>query len=157
MLLKEIWCFFFFQNPHNPNHSTALFYSLSHIRSYEEALLYGTFTFLTFNTTSLIFGSTNFTDFAITPPLAFLRSWGCIHLLVLINLGSEPHVLDSNWILSLPEKGMFVTSTGLDRVGAVTLQSMILQPHEAIVIRLFETDPNFWEARHKQSYKKLKM
>ncbi|XP_058270306.1 4F2 cell-surface antigen heavy chain [Hemibagrus wyckioides] len=127
-------------NPHQPMHSTTLFHSLSHTRSHEEALLYGSFTFLTFNTTSLRFGSTNSTAM---PPLAFLRSWGCIHFLVLFNLGSESHALDYNWTLSLPESGMVVTSTGLDRVGQVTLQSITLQPHEAIVIRLFEIDPDF--------------
>lgn len=131
---------FFLQNPYYPKHSTALFHALSHARSHEEALLYGTFTFLTSNTTSLSFGSTNSTT---TLPLAFLRSWGCIHFLVLFNLGSESYALDSNWTLSLPESGMFVTSTGLDRLGPVTLQSITLQPHEAIVIKLFQTDHDF--------------
>lgn len=134
---------FFFQNPHQPMHSTSLFHSLSHTRSHEEALLYGSFIFVTFNTTSLRFGSTNSTNSTAMPPLAFLRSWGCIHFLVVFNLGSESHALDYNWTLSLPESGMVVTSTGLDRVGQVTLQSITLQPHEAIVIRLFEIDPDF--------------
>lgn len=116
--------------------STALFHSLSRTRSHEEALLHGTFTFLP----SPFFGFTNSTA---TPPMAFLRSWGCVHFLVLFNLGSESHTLDSNWSLSLPESGMFVTSTGLNRFGTVPLQSITLQPHEAIVIKLFETDPDF--------------
>ncbi|MCJ8740225.1 hypothetical protein PDJAM_G00056420 [Pangasius djambal] len=127
-------------NPHHPKYSTALFHSLSRTRSHEEALLYGTFTFLTFNTTTLISG---FTNSSATPPLAFLRSWGCVHFLVLFNLGSESHSMDSNWTLSLPVSGMFVTSTGLNRFGPVTLQSITLQPHEAIVIKLFERDPDF--------------
>ncbi|KAI5099083.1 4F2 cell-surface antigen heavy chain-like, partial [Silurus meridionalis] len=126
-------------NPHNPKNSTTLFRSLSRIRSHEEALLYGTFTSLTLNT-SLIFGSTNSTA---TPPLAFLRSWGCVHFLVLVNLGSESCALNCTWTMSLPESGLFVTSTGLNRFGPVTLQSIKLQPYEAIVIKLFETNPNF--------------
>ncbi|KAM9468580.1 amino acid transporter heavy chain SLC3A2 [Clarias gariepinus] len=119
--------------------STALFHSLSHTRSREEAFLYGTFTLLTVNTTSLIVGSTNSTT---SPPLAFLRSWGCTHFLVLCNLGSESYALNSNWILSLPVNGIFVTSTGLDRIGPVNLQSITLQPHEAIVIKLLEKGPD---------------
>ncbi|XP_047676701.1 4F2 cell-surface antigen heavy chain [Tachysurus fulvidraco] len=139
-------------NPHHPTHSTALFHSLSRIRFHEEALLYGTFTFLTFNTTSLSFGSTNSTNSTATSPMAYLRSWGCVHFLVLFNLGSESHALNYNWTLSVPESGMFVTSTGLNRVGPVTLQSITLQPYEAIVIKLFETDPDFREAGNKYSY-----
>lgn len=75
--------------------------------------------------------------------MGFLRSWGCVHFLVLFNLGSESHALNSNWTLRLPESGMFVTSTGLDRLGPVILQSITLRPHEAVVIKLFETDPDF--------------
>ncbi|XP_062873422.1 amino acid transporter heavy chain SLC3A2 [Trichomycterus rosablanca] len=117
--------------------STALFNSLSRTRSHEEALLYGTFTFLTFNTTSLNSGPSNSTAI---PPLAFLRSWECVNFLVLFNLGSEPHSLDMQQFVGLPEEGMFVTSTGLDRLGSVSLQSIKLQPHEAIVMKLFEVD-----------------
>lgn len=143
-----VFCFYFvfLQNMHHLKHSRALFHSLSRTRSHEEALLRGTFTFFTFNTSSLSFASTNSTA---TPPMAFLRSWGCVHFLVLFNLGSESHALDSNQTLSLPESGMFVTSTGLDRFGQVTLQSITLQPHEAIVIKLFKTDPDFWESGNK--------
>lgn len=131
------------QNLPHPKPSTALFHSLSHTRSREEAFLYGTFTLLTVNTTSLIVGSTNSTT---SPPLAFLRSWGCTHFLVLCNLGSESYALNSNWILSLPVNGIFVTSTGLDRIGPVNLQSITLQPHEAIVIKLLEKGPDLWNA-----------
>lgn len=59
---------------------------------------------------------------------------------MLFNLGSEPHLLDMQWFLGLPDDGMFVTSTGLDRIGSVSLQSLRLQPHEAVVIKLFEVD-----------------
>lgn len=111
--------------------STWLFHSLIRARFREEALLYGTFTFLPFN-------SSAYTNSTETPPLAFLRSWGCSHFLVLFNLGSEMHSLDPDWAASLPEEGVYVTSTGLDRAGAVFLHSINLQPREAIVIKLFE-------------------
>uniref|UniRef100_W5LM91 Si:dkey-202g17.3 n=1 Tax=Astyanax mexicanus TaxID=7994 RepID=W5LM91_ASTMX len=111
--------------------STWLFHSLIRARFREEALLYGTFTFLPFN-------SSAYTNSTATPPLAFLRSWGCSHFLVLFNLGSETHSLDPDWAASLPEEGVYVTSTGLDRAGAVFLHSIKLQPQEAIVIKLFE-------------------
>ncbi|XP_062408541.1 4F2 cell-surface antigen heavy chain [Sardina pilchardus] len=107
----------------------ALFQSLSHSRAREEALLFGSFTFLPFNTSS---------STSPTPPLAFLRSWGCVHFLVLLNLGAEPHALSPDWAPSLPEGGVFVTSTGMDRLGAVSLETLSLQPQEAIVIKLFE-------------------
>ncbi|XP_036419508.1 4F2 cell-surface antigen heavy chain [Colossoma macropomum] len=116
--------------------STSLFQSLSRTRFREEALLFGTFTFLPFNSSAQ-------SNSSATPPLAFLRSWGCVHVLVLFNLGSEPQSLDPNWAPSLPEEGVFVTSTGLDRLGAVSLQSIKLHPHEAIVIKLFEPDNYF--------------
>lgn len=90
-------------------HSTALFHSLNCTRSQEQALLYSTFTFLSFSTS------------VMSTAMSFLCSWGCVHFLVLFNLGSESHALDSNWILSFPESGMSVTSTGLDRFGPVTL------------------------------------
>lgn len=114
----------------------ALFRSLSQLRAREEALRFGSFTFLPFNTT---LSSTTLNSTA-TPPLAFLRSWGCVHSLVLLNLGSEPHAVEPDWARSLPEDGLFVLSTGLDRIGPVSVRTIILQPHEGIVIKLFETD-----------------
>uniref|UniRef100_A0A4W4H4V3 Uncharacterized protein n=1 Tax=Electrophorus electricus TaxID=8005 RepID=A0A4W4H4V3_ELEEL len=94
----------------------ALFRSLSRTRTHEEALL-----------------------FAIRP-LAYLRSWACAHFLVMLHFGSEPVSLDPDWAPSLPERGVFVTSTGLDRFGSVSLRSINLQPHEAVVIKLYEAD-----------------
>ncbi|CAB1347591.1 unnamed protein product, partial [Coregonus sp. 'balchen'] len=118
----------------------ALFSSLSHSRLREESLLYGSFTFLPFNTTSLPHYSSNST---LAPPsapvLAFLRSWGCVHFLVLLNLGPESQALDPAWAPSLPTAGVFVTSTGMDRLGATSLETLRLQPEEAIVIKLFES------------------
>ncbi|XP_037534112.1 4F2 cell-surface antigen heavy chain [Nematolebias whitei] len=109
--------------------AVTLFTTLSRSKNREEALLYGNFTFLSFNTSSN----------ASSPlVLAFLRSWGCVHFLVLLNLGPEPHPLDSAWTQSLPEKGMFVASTGMNRLGMTSLYSMTLQPHEAVVIKLFQ-------------------
>ncbi|XP_043114176.1 4F2 cell-surface antigen heavy chain [Puntigrus tetrazona] len=116
------------------NHPLALFHSLSQSRAREEALHFGRFTFLSFNASMSGLNSTS------APPLAFLRSWGCIHFLVLFNLGCEPRTLDPDWAPSLPEDGVFVTSTGLDRFGPVSLRSLKMQPHEAIVIKLFESD-----------------
>ncbi|XP_030633822.1 4F2 cell-surface antigen heavy chain [Chanos chanos] len=119
-----------------------LFQSLSRMRAREEALRFGSFTFLPFNATSVGHGTPNATataTVAATPPLAFLRSWGCVHFLVLFNLGSVSHTLDPDWAPSLPEGGVYVTSTGLDRLGSVSLQSMQLRPKEAVVIKLFET------------------
>ncbi|XP_076833380.1 4F2 cell-surface antigen heavy chain [Brachyhypopomus gauderio] len=114
-----------------------LFRSLSRVRTREEALLFGSFTFLPVNGTSLSSAPTNSTA---TPPLAFLRSWGCVHFLVLLNFGSETVVLDPNWAPSLPEAGVFVTSTGLNHFGPVSLRSIILLPCEAIVIKLFQAN-----------------
>ncbi|XP_071750324.2 amino acid transporter heavy chain SLC3A2 [Centroberyx gerrardi] len=116
----------------------ALFNSLSRSRAKEEALLYGSFTFLPFNTTSL--SSSNSTLASPSPPpiLAFLRSWGCVHFLVLLNIGPEPHALDPAWAPSLPDAGVFVSSTGMDRMGSTSLDTLTLQPKEAIVIKLFE-------------------
>ncbi|KAL7832034.1 hypothetical protein AOLI_G00295820 [Acnodon oligacanthus] len=124
------------QNRIKSRRSTSFFQSLSRTHFREEALLFGTFTFLPFNSSAQ-------SNSSATPPLAFLRSWGCVHVLVLFNLGSEPQSLDPNWAPSLPEEGVFVTSTGLDRLGAVSLKSIQLQPHEAIVIKLFEPDNYF--------------
>ncbi|XP_051966479.1 4F2 cell-surface antigen heavy chain-like [Xyrauchen texanus] len=114
----------------------ALFHSLRQSRAREEALQFGSFSFLPFNATM---SSSNPNSTAI-PPLAFLRSWGCVHFLVMFNLGFEPHTLDPDWAPSLPKGGVFLTSSGLDRLGPVSLRSIVLQPHEAIVIKLFESD-----------------
>ncbi|XP_075999119.1 amino acid transporter heavy chain SLC3A2 [Genypterus blacodes] len=115
--------------------SIALFTSLSHYRSREETLLYGTLKFLPFNSSSL--SNSTFPP-SPTSILAFLRSWGCVHFLVLLNLGSEPRELDPTWLPILPEGGVFVTSTEMDRSGAIDLAVVKLRPHEAIVIKLFE-------------------
>lgn len=116
----------------------ALFTSLSHSRAREEALLYGSFTFLPFNSSTN--SSSNFT--LASPPsppmLAFLRSWGCVHFLVLLNVGPDLHALDPAWAPSLPEGGVFVASTGMDRLGSTTLNALELRPHEAVVIKLFK-------------------
>ncbi|XP_044209862.1 4F2 cell-surface antigen heavy chain isoform X1 [Thunnus albacares] len=116
--------------------AVALFTSLSHSRAREEALLYGNFTFLPFNTSS----NSNSTLFSPTSPpiLAFLRSWGCVHFLILLNVGPERHALEPTWAPSLPQAGVFVASTGMDRLGSTSLYTLELQPHEAIVIKLFE-------------------
>uniref|UniRef100_A0A3P8SUK7 Si:dkey-202g17.3 n=1 Tax=Amphiprion percula TaxID=161767 RepID=A0A3P8SUK7_AMPPE len=114
----------------------ALFTSLSRSRSREEALLYGSFTFLPFNTSSSSSSSNSTFSSPSSPPvLAFLRSWGCVHFLVLLNIGPEVHPLDPNWASNLPEAGVFVTSTGMDRLGSTSLDTLQLQPHEAIVIK----------------------
>nr|XP_019943968.1 PREDICTED: 4F2 cell-surface antigen heavy chain-like [Paralichthys olivaceus] len=122
--------------------AVALFTSLSHSRAREEALLYGSFTFLPFNTSinSSSSSSSNSTLASPSSPtiLAFLRSWGCVHFLVLLNLGPEIHGLDPAWAPSLPEAGVFVSSTGMNRLGSTSLYTLELQPHEAIVIKLFE-------------------
>ncbi|XP_036391915.1 4F2 cell-surface antigen heavy chain [Megalops cyprinoides] len=115
-----------------------LFHSLSHTRSREEALLFGNFTHLPFNTSLDVFTNSSSATSPSPPLLAFLRSWGCVHFLVLLNLGPEPRPLDPGWAPSLPEGGVYVTSTGLDRVGSLSLETLTLQPQEAIVIKLFE-------------------
>ncbi|KAL0972928.1 hypothetical protein UPYG_G00196600 [Umbra pygmaea] len=119
----------------------ALFNSLSQSRLREESFLYGTFTFLTLNySSSSLSSSTNATQAPQKPPvLAFVRSWGCVHLLVLLNLGPDIQFLDSAWAPSLPTAGVFVTSTGMDRLGATSLETLRLQPEEAVVIKLFES------------------
>ncbi|KAM4627541.1 amino acid transporter heavy chain SLC3A2 [Polymixia lowei] len=117
----------------------ALFTSLSHSRAREEALLYGSFTFLPFTTTSLSSSNSTLATPSSPPPiLAFLRSWGCVHFLVVLNIGPEPHVLDPAWAPSLPDAGVFVTSTGMNRLGTTALDTLKLQPREAVVIKLFE-------------------
>ncbi|TKS80997.1 hypothetical protein D9C73_015101 [Collichthys lucidus] len=119
--------------------AVALFTSLSRSRAREEALLYGSFTFLPFNSTTN--SSSNSTLASPSPPpiLAFLRSWGCVHFLILLNVGPGFHALDPAWAPSLPEAGVFVSSTGMDRLGSLALNTLVLRPHEAIVIKLFET------------------
>ncbi|XP_034556399.1 4F2 cell-surface antigen heavy chain [Notolabrus celidotus] len=116
--------------------AVALFTSLSHSRAREEALLFGSFTFLPFNSSSN--ASSSISGSPPLPVLAFLRSWGCVHFLVLLNVGPEPHLLDPAWAPSLPKAGVFVTSTEMDRLGTTDLYSLELRPHEAIVIKLFE-------------------
>ncbi|XP_074498197.1 4F2 cell-surface antigen heavy chain [Sebastes fasciatus] len=122
--------------------AVALFTSLSHSRAREEALLFGNFTFLPFNSsTNSSSSSSNSTlpSPSSSPPiLAFLRSWGCVHFLILLNVGPEPHALDPAWAPSLPKAGVFVSNTGMDRLGSTTLDALELRPHEAIVIKLFE-------------------
>lgn len=120
--------------------AVALFTSLSRSRAREEALLYGSFTFLPFNSTTNS-SSTNSTLASPSPLpiLAFLRSWGCVHFLILLNVGPGFHALDPAWAPSLPAAGVFVSSTGMDRLGSMALNTLVLQPHEAIVIKLFET------------------
>lgn len=118
--------------------AVALFTSLSHSRVREEALLYGSFTFLPFNSSTNSSSNSTLVSPTSPPVLAFLRSWGCVHFLILLNIGSEPHVLDPAWAPNLPKGGVFVASTGMDRLGTMTLSKLVLQPHEAIVIKLFE-------------------
>ncbi|XP_067102902.1 amino acid transporter heavy chain SLC3A2 isoform X2 [Osmerus mordax] len=120
----------------------SLFTSLSHYRGREEALLFGSLSFLSFNSTSLSSSSSNSSSFpsSFSPPiLAFLRSWGCVHVLVVVNLGSETHALDPAWAPSLPSAGVFMTSTGMNRLGAISLDALKLGPQEGIVIKLFQT------------------
>lgn len=114
--------------------AVALFTLLSQYRAKEAALLYGSFTFLPFHTSS----TSNSTLGSSTPVLAFLRSWGCVHFLILLNVGAEPHALDAAWANSMPEAGVFIASTGMDRLGETSLETVELQPHEAVVIKLFE-------------------
>lgn len=128
----------FFQSSKATGRSdVALFTSLSHSRAREEALLFGSFKFLPFNS------STNSTLLSPTPPpsppvLAFLRSWGCVHFLVLLNVGPTHHALNPDWATSLPTEGVFVASSGMDRLGTMTLHALEMKPHEAILIKLFE-------------------
>ncbi|XP_049917970.1 4F2 cell-surface antigen heavy chain isoform X1 [Epinephelus moara] len=117
--------------------AVTLFTSLSHSRAKEEALLFGSFTFLPFNSSTNSSSSANST-LPSPPILAFLRSWGCVHFLILLNVGPEPHVLDPAWAPSLPKAGVFVSSTGMDRLGSTNLDTLELRPHEAILIKLFE-------------------
>ncbi|KAM8904258.1 amino acid transporter heavy chain SLC3A2 isoform 3-T4 [Spinachia spinachia] len=113
--------------------ASALFTTLSHTRAREEALLFGSFTFLPFNS------SNSSLPFRPSPPiLAYLRSWGCVHFLVVINIGSKPNALGPAWAGHLPKVGVFVANTGMARLGSTTLDTLELRPHEAILIKLFE-------------------
>ncbi|XP_032401512.1 4F2 cell-surface antigen heavy chain isoform X1 [Xiphophorus hellerii] len=116
----------------------ALFSTLSHSKSREEALIYGTLMLLPFNAT-YNFSSRSFSNSSVSPRpfLAFLRSWGCVQFLVLLNTWPEPLSLDPAWAPGLPEKGVFVASTGMNHMGSTYLHSLQLQPYEAIVIKLF--------------------
>lgn len=117
----------------------ALFTSLSHSRAREEALLYGTFTFLPFNSSTNFSSSNSTLILPSSPPiLAFLRSWGCVHFLILLNVGPELHPLEPAWAPRLPDAGVFVASTGMDRLGSIALNTLEMRPHEAVVIKLFE-------------------
>ncbi|KAJ3590496.1 hypothetical protein NHX12_008447 [Muraenolepis orangiensis] len=113
----------------------ALFASLSLAKAREEALLSGTFTMLSFNASSSA-ATTNSTLRA--PVLGFLRSWGCAQFLVVLNIGPDPQPLDPDWARSLPSAGVFVISTGLDRLGSASLYTLTLRPQEAVVIKLIE-------------------
>ncbi|XP_029302460.1 4F2 cell-surface antigen heavy chain isoform X2 [Cottoperca gobio] len=117
----------------------ALFTALSRSRAREEALLFGNFTFLPFNSSTNSSSSNSTLPSPSSPPiLAFLRSWGCVHFLILLNAGPELHALDPAWAPSLPKAGVFVSSTGMDRLGSTSLETLELRPHEAIVIKLFD-------------------
>ncbi|XP_031717061.1 4F2 cell-surface antigen heavy chain [Anarrhichthys ocellatus] len=116
--------------------ASALFSTLSHSRAREEALLFGSFTFLPFNSSTD--NSSSSSNSTLPPILAFLRSWGCVHFLILLNVGPEPHALDPAWAPSLPKAGVFVANTGTVRLGSTTLDTLELRPHEAVVIKLFE-------------------
>ncbi|XP_068174214.1 amino acid transporter heavy chain SLC3A2 [Antennarius striatus] len=118
--------------------AVALFNSLSHSRAREEALQYGSFTFLPVNSSIQSSSNSTLASLSSPPILAFLRSWGCVHFLILLNTGSERHALDPTWAASLPETGVFVISTEMDRLGSTTLHSLELRPHEAVVIKLFD-------------------
>ncbi|KAM9318680.1 amino acid transporter heavy chain SLC3A2 [Pholidichthys leucotaenia] len=135
---REIWPSW--MNKKLKHQDVALLIHLSQSRAREEALQYGSFTFLPFNTSSSS-PSSNSTSSSPSslPILAFLRSWGCVHFLVLLNIGPESHVLDPAWAPSLPDTGMFVANTEMDRYGSTSLYVLRLRPHEAIVIKLFET------------------
>ncbi|XP_012732908.2 4F2 cell-surface antigen heavy chain [Fundulus heteroclitus] len=116
----------------------ALFSTLSHSKSREQALLYGSLTFLPFNTTYNFSSSLLSNSSVSSPPmLGFLRSWGCAQFLVLLNVWPQPLSLDPAWAPSLPETGVYVASTGMDHMGSTSLYSVRLQPYEAVVIKLF--------------------
>ncbi|TNN54829.1 4F2 cell-surface antigen heavy chain [Liparis tanakae] len=120
----------------------ALFSTLADSRAQEEALLFGSFTFLPFNSSSnsSSSSSSSSSNSTLPPPpiLAFLRSWGCVHFLVLLNVGPEPGGLDAARAPGLPTAGVFVANSRMDRVGSTTLDTLVLRPREAAVVKLFE-------------------
>ncbi|MGH0133188.1 UNVERIFIED_CONTAM: hypothetical protein FKN15_051978 [Acipenser sinensis] len=107
-----------------------LFKSLSQARALEVALQCGNFTLLPSSTT------------APSPVLAFLRSWECVHFLILLNFGHQEAALTDHWTPGLPTQGAIVVSSRLDRQGAVALDTLRLQPREALVVKLFDTGYN---------------
>lgn len=119
--------------------NVALFSILSHSKAIEEALMYGSFTFLPFDASSNSSSNSTVSPPASSPPLlAFLRSWGCVHFLVLLNVGAEPHFLNPAWAPNLPESGVFVASSRMNRFGTTSLHSVEVHPHEAVVLKLFK-------------------
>ncbi|RVE64841.1 hypothetical protein OJAV_G00130050 [Oryzias javanicus] len=119
--------------------NVALFSILSHSKAIEEALMYGSFTFLPFNASSNSSSNSTVSPPSSSPPLlAFLRSWGCVHFLVLLNVGAEPHFLNPAWSPSLPDSGVFVASSRMNRFGTTSLHSVEVHPHEAVVLKLFK-------------------
>ncbi|XP_023669442.1 4F2 cell-surface antigen heavy chain isoform X2 [Paramormyrops kingsleyae] len=117
-----------------PGHSdSALFRSLSQLRSREEALILGKLTFLSLsNSSQTIPGSA----LPPSPPtLAFLCSWSCTRILVLLNLSPDIQRLDPRGVRSLPAAGVFLLSTGPGRLGSCVLETLQLQPWEAVVIK----------------------
>ena len=83
--------------------------------------------------------SSSTTNSTLAPPiLGFLRSWGCVQILVVLNVGPDPQSLDPHWAHGLPSAGVFIVGTGLDRMGSVALPSLSLRPQEAVVIKLIE-------------------
>ncbi|XP_041090464.1 neutral and basic amino acid transport protein rBAT [Polyodon spathula] len=107
-----------------------LFKSLSQARALEVALQCGNFTLLPSITTTP------------SPFLAFLRSWECIHFLVLLNFGQQEAVLTDHLTPGLPTRGTIVVSSRLDRQGAVALDTLRLQPREALVVKFIDTGYN---------------
>ncbi|XP_059932152.1 4F2 cell-surface antigen heavy chain [Gadus macrocephalus] len=108
----------------------ALYTSLSLSKAREEALVSGSFTMLSLNSSS---------SSTLAPPiLGFLRSWGCVQILVVLNVGPDPQSLDPHWAGGLPSAGVFMVGTGLDRMGTVALSALSLRPQEAVVIKLIE-------------------
>nr|XP_015196374.1 PREDICTED: 4F2 cell-surface antigen heavy chain-like isoform X1 [Lepisosteus oculatus] len=106
-----------------------LFRSLSHTRSREGALLFGSFAPLP---RSRVCSSPS------CSVLGFLRSWACVRFLVLLNFGPGQGLLEPGWAASLPPRGVVVASSGMDRLGAISLETLWLAPQEAVVIKLFE-------------------
>lgn len=114
------------------NTTTSLFSSLSLSRAREHALLYGDLAFLPYTAFTNSSGNGTVSSY---PILAFTRSWSCVQILVLLNVGPEVHIPDPDWAPGLPKEGVFVASTGMDRMGPTSLDTLELQPHEAVVIK----------------------